>query len=65
MSPFTPADHHPTLAALLTRMGNWEQRPLSRDQRAYAALDAFMGGGEVGSIAVVLVCSRHSRCYQL
>ncbi|KIY92864.1 hypothetical protein MNEG_15099 [Monoraphidium neglectum] len=25
------------------RMGNWEARPLSRDQRAYAALDAFLG----------------------
>lgn len=24
-------------------MGNWEARPLSREQRAYAALDAFMG----------------------
>jgi ribonuclease D len=23
------------------RMGNWEQRPLSAEQQAYAALDAF------------------------
>lgn len=43
------AAHHP----IARRMGNWEARPLSPGQRAYAALDAFMGARLVGGCLVV------------